>query len=137
MSKEFKVSKEQAELEFENFADAMDLDVDLDSMENDDKKEFQKVKDKIIKAIMIGSLTFNDNNEPVFTPHRSEDNKPLTFKEPKGSTFKCMDGHKENQNMGKMFAIMAEMTGQTAGTFSKLSNQDFKVCTSIVTVFLG
>lgn len=137
MAKEFKISKEQAELEFSNFADAMDLDIDLDSMENDDKKEFQKVKDKIIKAIMIGSLTFNDNNEPVFTPQRSEDNKPLTFKEPKGSTFKAMDGHKDNQNMGKMFAIMAEMTGQTAGTFSKLSGQDFKICTAIVTVFLG
>lgn len=137
MSKDFKVSKKQAELEFENFADAMDLDVDLDSMQEDDKKEFQKVKDKIIKAIMIGSLTFNDNNEPVFTPQRSEENKPLTFREPKGSTFKCMDGHKDNQNMGKMFAIMAEMTGTTAGTFSKLSGQDFKVCTAIVTVFLG
>lgn len=137
MAKEIIVSKEQAELEFYNFAEEMDLDIELDSMDEESAQELQKIKDKMIKAIMYGSLTFNDDMEPVFTPQRSGDVKPLTFKEPKGSTFKCMDGHKDNQNMGKMFAVMAEMTGTTAGTFSKLSGQDFKICSSIVAIFLG
>ena len=138
MKKDYKVSKEQAEKEFEDFADTMDLDIDIDSMDMEDKKDFENIKKKLIKSIMIGSLIFNDNSEPVFTPQRSgEESKILTFKEPKGATLLSMDKMKKNQDMGKMFAIMAEMTSTDSKTFSKLVMSDFKVCQGIVSLFLG
>ena len=139
MKKEKKiiVVKEQAEIEFINFADAMDLDIDVDKMDIEDRKEFDTITDRLVKAIMYGSLSFNENSEPVFTPQRSGEVKAITFQEPSGGILLSMDKMKKSQDMGKMFNLMGEMTGTTSSTFAKLKMPDFKVCQGIVSLFLG
>lgn len=132
-----KINKEMAEQEFSNFADDMDLDVDISNMDSEDKEAFEKLKRKIILAIINGSLIFNENSEPVFTPQRSGDNtKPITFKEVTGAGFLSMDKTKQSHGMAKVFGLMAEMTGTSQKTFSNFVGSDIKVCIAITNLFL-
>jgi hypothetical protein len=132
-----KIAKEVAEVEFLRFADCMDLDIDLASMDEDDKKEFEKQKDRIISSIQNGNLVINENGEPVFTPKRSGESKPITFFEPSGATLMAMDRKKKAEDIGKMYALMGDMTKTDSSTFSKMKMGDLKICLAITTIFLG
>lgn len=130
------VAKEQAELEFDSFAEKMDLDLDTNDMDAEDLTQFNKQKKRIIQAIMNGHLTFTDNGEPVYAPHRTEDIKPITFYEPTGAVLMMMDKKKAGQDVAKMYAIAGAMTKENAVVFSKLTGIDYKICMAIVALFL-
>lgn len=135
---ENKISIEVAEAEFDRFMDLMDLDNDSKSIDSKDQAEFDKNKDRIIRALMKGSLTINGQGEPVFSPTRSPGIKTdLTFYEPSGATLMAMDRKKEGQNMSKIFSVMDDMTKSPAGTASKLIGNDYKIGLAVVTIFLG
>lgn len=135
---ENKISVEMAEQEFERFGEAMDLDFDTSFMDEEDRKGFEGAKRRIVKAIMSGAMVINEDGCPVFTPQRAgEDVKPITFYEPTGATYMAMDRKKKTEDMGKMFALMADYTRQSAGLFSKMKNADVKVCIAVTTLFLG
>jgi len=131
-----RVANEVAEAEFQRFAETMDLEVDPAEMNEEDRKGFELQKRRMIKAIEAGSLAINDAGEPVFSPTRS-DCGPITFSEPTGAAFMAMDQKKKTEDVGKMYAIMASISGQPAGTFAKMKNADLKVCMAVVTLFLG
>lgn len=132
-----KVAKEVAEQEFKRFVDCMQLDVDPVDMDDDDRKGFDMQKRRIMTAIENGSLTINDNGEPTFTPQRTENAEPITFYEPTGASLMAMDRRKKNEDVGKMYAIMGDITKTHANTFSKMKMADLKVCQAITTLFLG
>ena len=134
---EFKVAREVAESEFERFTEAMDLDVDETRMDEDDKKSFGELKDRILRAIEQGHLVFDDEGQPVYTPRAGASTQPITFHEPTGASFMAMDTKKKDQNVGKMYAVMADMTHRDAKVFSSMPNRDLRVCQAIVTLFLG
>lgn len=134
---ESKINKEMSEQEFNRFGDAMGLDFEIDYMDEDDIKEFNKQKRVFINAISKGSLTINDDGEPTFTPQRSEAKDSVTFKEPTGATLKSIDNVKATHNVGKMYTIMGEMTKTSASTFSKMKKPDLDVCLAVTTLFLG
>lgn len=136
---DIKITEEVAEMEFENFVDEMDLDVCTDEMDENDKVDFQKFKRTIIRAIMRGDLVFDEAHQPVFTPtHKNSENiGPIKFYEPDGSNFMEMDRKKTGHDIGKMHALMAGITKKPAKVFSGLKNRDYKVCSAIVTLFLG
>lgn len=134
---ENKVAKEVAEQEFERFAEVMDLDVDPAFLDDEDKKGLELQKNRIIAAIMAGSLVINDDGEPVYTPQRSEDRTPITFHEPSGASLMEMDRKKKNEDIGKLYAIMASMGKVHANTFAKMKMSDLKVCQAVTTLFLG
>lgn len=132
-----KVAKEVAEAEFDRFVNAMDLDVDPSDMSEEDKEAFQQQKDRLVGAIQSGALTINDDGEPVFTPQRTKDADTLTFHEPTGASLMAMDRKKKSEDIGKLYAAMADMTRSHASTFSKMRMADLKVCMAITTFFLG
>ncbi len=134
---EHKFCLEVAEKEFDRFTEAMDLDVDCEKMDEDDLKGFQSQKNIILLAIQKGDLSINENGEPVFTPTRSNEGKPITFYEPTGATVMAMDKKKKSQEIAKQFAMMAEMTQTSPSTFSKMKYVDLKVCTAITVLFMG
>lgn len=136
MTKEI-VAKEVALVEFDRFADCMDLDVDTSKLDVEDKVAFEDQKGRIVKAIMCGSLTINGSGEPEFTPQRSKDAKPIKFPEPTGSALMAMDKRKKNEDMAKFFATMGDMTGEHPSTFAKMKMADLKVCMAIAILFLG
>ena len=131
------VAREVAEEEFNRFCDDMDIDRDLSKMDEDDTKGFNDNKDLIVNAIMDGRLVLNDDSEPVYTPKRGKQDNPLTFREPTGATFMAMDRKKSGQDVGKMIALMDEITRSAPGTCARLKGVDFKVARSIVTLFLA
>ena len=70
MGKGSKIAADVAESEFGRFIDSMDLDLNTDGMDDDEKKDLSLQKGRVISAIMNGSLVVNDDGDPVFTPQR-------------------------------------------------------------------
>ncbi len=131
------VVKEQAQADFDQFVEKMDLDLDTEDMDPEDRTQFEKQQKKILKEIMRGNLVINDNGEPVYTPHRTDGvTDPITFYEPNGAVLLMMDKKKAGQDVGKMYAIIGAMTHQNAAIFSKLKGTDYKVCSAIASLFL-
>jgi hypothetical protein len=132
-----KIAKDMAELEFDRFVEAMDLDVNTASMDQDDKQGYEQQRGRIITALQSGALVINDNGEPVYTPQRIKDAEPITFHEPTGASLMAMDRKKKAEDIGKLYATMADMTKTNAKLFSEMKMPDLKVCMAVTTLFLG
>jgi hypothetical protein len=133
-----KISKEMAEQEFDRFLEAMDIEADPVDMDEDDKKGFKQQKSRLVAAIMSGSAIIDDLGQPVFTPKRSgEDGPPITFYEPTGASIMAMDRKKKAEDVGKLYATMADMTKQPAKRFASMKYPDLRVCIAVTTLFLG
>ena len=136
MDKDIIVAADVAESEFVRFVDSMDLDINTDGMDDDEKKDLSLHKGRFISAIINGSLVINDEGEPVFTPQRGE-HDALTFHEPTGAALMAMDRKKQSEEIGKMYVVAAAMTKTHSKTFSNMKIADLKVCMAITTIFLG
>lgn len=132
-----KISKEMAEQEFDRFLEAMDIEADPVDMDEDDKKGFEQQKSKLVSTIMSGSVVIDDDGQPIFTPKRSGGGEPITFYEPTGASLMAMDRKKKAEDIGKLYATMADMTKQPAKRFANMKYADLKVCIAITTLFLG
>jgi len=135
---ENKIDLETAGLEFDRFAELMDLEVDPATMDAEDLKGFNDQKRKLVKAIARGALVINAKGEPVYTCQR-DDGEPLTltFREPRGASFMAMDRKKKGEDMGKTYAIMGDMCKVAPVTFANMPQRDLKICTAIMVLFLG
>ena len=131
------ISREFAEQEFNRFCVAMDLDVTPDKLTNEDKAGLENQRRMITGAIQDGRLIINDEGEPVFTPGTESTPEPIVFKEPTGATFLAMDKRKEGQTVGKLNAMLGDMTHQPPARFARMKNRDYKICQALITVFLG
>lgn len=136
--KEFKVAPEQAELEFLEWAENMDLDLDEAEMDEDDKAMFRKQKRKIVTAIQRGSLTFNDSGEAVYTPSNpgSKTQDGITFHERTGASIMSMDGKKRGHDISKTFAVMGSMCKVHPSVFSGLVGVDGKTCEALFALLM-
>lgn len=131
------VAREVAEAEFERFAEAMDLDVDEESIsDEDDRKGLRSARDAFVRAVMRGKLAVNEVGEPVVTLSTGE-GEELTFYEPTFDVIAQSDKTKAGKDMAKMALIMGAMTKTSAAKFSKMRMRDFKVCQTVVTLFFG
>lgn len=139
MTAEPKVCREQAELEFEQWAENMDLELDDPTMSDESKDDLQKHRGLIIRAIMGGHLTFSpETGLAVFTPKNAPDHKPITFHQHSGQGITETDKKKEGHNAAKQFAMMGVMCKCPPCTFSNLIGFDIKVCTALfLLLFMG
>lgn len=129
------VAREVAEAEFERLAEAMDLDVDEESMsDEDDRKGLRSARDGFVRAVMRGKLAVNEAGEPVVTTAEGEE---LIFHEPTPDVLAQADKAKEGKNVSKMLLMMGAMTGTSASKFGKMKMRDFKTCQTVVQLFLG
>ena len=133
------VPLEVAESEFERFGDTHDLDFNCDAWQNEEKVSgFLENKEKIVKAIMNGSLVVSEEGLPVFTPRKSGATSSLTFNEPTGATWQSMDkAGKNTGEVAKLMTIMAQLTRTDVSTFSNMKNTDLKVCMAVTALFLA
>lgn len=132
------IDREVAELEFERFVEAMDLDFDESLMDADDLSQFNKQKYRVIRAIESSALVINEDGEAVYTPQnrKSKYQNPITFHERTGASLMAMDSKKKNQDMAKTYAIMADMCKVPQSVFSGLVGIDGKVCEAIYTLLM-
>lgn len=132
------MSREQAEEEFQQFMQLMDLDHKLnEKMDDEDAKSLRKCISSITKALEDGSLVIDmSSGEAVFTPRRG-DHKPIKFGEPNAGVLLAADKRREGHLTAKTLAILAEWSGENAVRFSSLKPVDYEVCTSLFGLFFG
>ena len=128
------VAPDVAEAEFSRFCEAMDIDHDVIG---EDKVGFDKQKSILIKALQSGCLVIDDNGEPEYSPVGISLDSAVHFYEPTGATYMAMDRKKDGHNIGKLHAMMADMTKQNPQIFSSMKQRDYKVCQAVILLFLG
>lgn len=131
-----RISQDVAEAEFDRFIGAMDLDVDAKGMDDEDKKSYEVARRKILNAMLAGHLVIDPEGQPVYMP-RKGNVTPIVFHEPTGASLMAMDQRKKHHDIGKMYALMADMTKQPAARFAGMHNRDLQICLAVTGLFLG
>jgi hypothetical protein len=133
-----KIAGDVAEVEFERFADAMDLDLSTDGMDAEDLTAFTKTRNRVVRAIRLGHLVINDQGEAVYTPWRpgSKHKEPITFHERTGASLMAMDSRKRGQDAAKTYAVMADMCRVPQSVFAHLAGTDIKVCEAVFSLLM-
>ena len=103
------------------------LDLDIEALDEGDRKAFDESKRTLSKAMDRGQLTINPEGCPVF---KSQSGREFTFKKPTGGTLVAMD-HQKGPNE-KAIAAMADMTGKHRLAFTEMLRSDLRVCETIV-----
>lgn len=134
---DYNIDQETAEAEFQRFIDENEIDADEQYMDAEDLKAFNKQKRRLVRAIRDGSLVIDEEGRPVYTPQvaASTTHNPLTFRQRSGASLMASDMKKSGHDVGKTYAIMADMTQREAKVFAGLVGRDIKVCEAIF-VFL-
>lgn len=134
-----KISKEVAAKEFDRLADAWDIDIDREHMEDEDKISFDQLRHRIERNIMRGRLVVSEDGEELaqYLAKGGASVKPITYTVPAGAGWLTMDQHKERQSMHKVFGFLASMAKEPVAYFSNLDGRDIKVAQDIGVLFLG
>lgn len=132
------IETEAATLEFDRFAESMDLDLDETLMDDEDITAFKKQKNRIVRAIERGALIINENGEAVYTPQneQSKHKEALTFHERTGASLMAMDSKKKNHDVSKTYAVMSDMCRVHPGVFAGLVGNDIKICEAIFALLM-
>jgi hypothetical protein len=132
-----KVDTKTAELEFDRWAEAMDLNLDVAKMNEKDLAAFSKQKGRVLIAIERGALVIGADGLATYTPQHpgSAHKDPITFNERTGASLMAMDGKGQNHDVAKTYAMMADMCGVNAKVFAGMVGTDAKVCEALY-VFL-
>ncbi|AAQ96545.1 hypothetical protein [Vibrio phage VP16C] len=128
---EYKVDRETAEAEFDQMCDVMGVETDEDIMAKDDREDFAKHKERVIKSIMRGVVVLNDG---VPTVHCSDGDK-VTFKEPKGGAM-IQPMKKNEDELNRIYKIAGTLTGGTAH-LAKRHMRDYRPLLSLTSLFIS
>jgi hypothetical protein len=128
------------EQEFYNWCDANDIDHAVDGMDEDDRKNFEKIKRHFTTAIKEKRLVVEGNHFTYTVSERSPNaGDKFTVKRPNGRAMLAMDGFKENQQNQKLIAFIAAISGVEKRDIVKISgldNKDYKVLQDVAVLFL-
>jgi hypothetical protein len=129
---------EAAEAELITLFEAMDIDTDVDSMLEDDAKDFKDKLRTLAKPISLGRAIV-DGDSYVLTLKKpiSENEKVITIKEPGGLAWEMMDKGGKNQDMKKLMMFISGMVGVPYVQICKLPNSDLKILKEFALLFLA
>lgn len=132
------VGREVAELEFQRWAEAMDLDVDVDGLDAEDLRALNKQKSRIVGAIQRGSLVISEAGEAVYTPANSASRHtdPITFHERTGASLMAMDSRKKSADAARTYAVMGDICRLPPQAFAGLVGIDIKVCEALFALLM-
>lgn len=133
------VAQEVAEREFARFLDAMDLTekVSTKTLDADDRKAFDANKVVVLLAMRRGALVIDEQGQPIFTPVKGVDQKPIVFKEPTGATIKALDQAKKDNGGERTIILLGAITGEVQARFVKMVRRDLAVCESLALLFFA
>jgi hypothetical protein len=138
-TKESKIDRETATQEFISYCKNNDLDCDISTMTEDERKDFEPVQNRFIKACMAGRVTV-DGTSIDYTPSGftvSPFNETVKIKRPTAHAFVGMDGYKEAQGVHKMNGFLSAMTGKEVAYFTKIDISDWLFFRDVATLFLA
>lgn len=132
------VAEDAAKQEFEDWLDAMDIDIRVGDLDEKDLAAYRKHERLIVGACMSGDLTFNESREAVFTPgKKSEWNSgAIVFHERTGATLISTDKKGKDSDGAKTYAAMGDLCGIAPKLFTKLKGRDIKICEAIFVLLM-
>jgi len=132
------VDRETAEQDFQRFCTAMHLTRRLERKrrDQDTQENLEEARDIFVETIEIGRLVVTEKGEAQFKPESLPD-KTITFRLPTGATLMAADQRKEGHSIAKMYAMLADMTGEHPSLFAKLPQYDLDVVQAIALLFFG
>lgn len=136
---EFKVAQEVAEMWFEKWCEAMDIDLENSARDEETRGDIAYSKDTIIKGIRKGRVTFNEDDEIQYVPYRKNTKcrgDLITFRERTGGTLMAADTKKTGKDHAKMYAMIAEITGRVVRDFHDMAGADIKMCEMIFSLLV-
>ncbi len=139
-SKEAKIDLQTAAQEFSRWADAWDLDADVDSMTEEDRSSFESLQRRLMRAISKGSLVvFEDAESLVYTllNPKVQGIETLTCSMPTGRAVLGWDRYKDRQSIHKLNSFMGAMCGVEPSVFGSMDGRDLKVIQAVAQLFLG
>jgi hypothetical protein len=132
-----------AEQEFINWCEANGLDHEEAAMDEDEAKDFRKIKRHFTQAVDEKRLVVDGNNIIYTVSSRSTSKtvagKQFTIRRPNGRAMLAMDGYKDTQQMNKLEAFMAAICGiekRDIGQISALDHQDHQFIQDVAVLFL-
>jgi hypothetical protein len=127
-----------AEREFFNFCDANDIDHAEEDMEEDDRKDFQKIKKRFMKAVNEKRVIV-DGRKIVYTVSKFSPNagEEITVSPPTGKDMIAMDGIKDTHQVEKFQAYLASITKQNRSVIARLDRNDWQFFQDIGVLFLA
>jgi hypothetical protein len=127
-----------AEQEFINWCEANGLDHTEEDMEEEDRKEFKKIKKRFMKAIDEKRLVVDGTKLEYTISHFSKKNagQKLTISRPIGRDFIAMDGFRDTQQMQKFQAFIASIAETEKSLVANLDIKDRQFLSDIGTLFL-
>jgi hypothetical protein len=132
-----KASKSFEEEEFIRYCEANNLDYNEEDMDEDDRKGFQQIKKRFIKAVKEKRLVVDGTNllytVSKYSPQAGEE---LVVRRPIGRDFMAMDGFKENQRMQQLNGFIASICGQEKSFIARLDVSDQQFLRDVGTLFL-
>jgi hypothetical protein len=138
MTKNISIPLEAAEAELTTLFEAMDIDTDVDSMLEDDAKDFKDKLRTLAKPISLGRAIV-DGDSYVLTLKKpiSDNENTIAIKEPGGLAWEMMDKGGKNQDMKKLMMFISGMVGVPYVQICKLPNSDLKILKEFALLFLA
>lgn len=136
--KDYVMSEELAEKEFNNWAESVGIDVDdfLDDEKN--ASIFASGKKAVVKALMKGNAVTDGNGTLIYelSKHNPEGvaGEKVSINIPTARVYE-LASKAQNQN-DILFNFISGMTGKDKGWIAKISVIDFKVLSSVAGLFL-
>ena len=128
------VDRETAQNDFNRFVEAMDLRLDRETMDKNDRRDIDDDIDVIIWEIMYGILSVNDEGAIVL--HSKKYDKDITFHEPSPAHMAAMDRQKEHQKMAQMYSLIPGVCDAPASVIKhQLTQHEFDSCSRIYSLF--
>lgn len=130
-----KVALDVAHADYKRLCEARRLVTEPDpSWPEAEVTTYNYVRDVICQAICQGSLTINDQGDPVLKPDGAGPGVPetITLKKATGTTLLNMDG---KSGTARQFAAFADMAGIGASHFGQLQMWDVELLTKLYHLF--
>jgi hypothetical protein len=132
-------AKSLGEQEFFNWCDANEIDRTVEDMEDDDRKDFERIKKRFVKAVDEKRIVVEGTSITYTISRFSKSNtgQTLTIRRPIGKDFISMDGFKDTQQVQKFSAFLASIAGTEKSVIARLDAKDRQFIQDIGTLFLA
>lgn len=130
------VATEVAEAAFASFVEAMDLDINPEGMDAEDRKSLDNERRVFLRAVRLGRLVVDEGGQAVYTPVKGN-LAPITFHEYTGASLMEMDRAKKNHDIKKSTLLLAAITKESPARFANMKARDLKVCQAVLGFLLG
>ena len=132
-----KIPLEAAEAELIALLDAMDIDTDVDSMVEEDAKDFTDMVRTLSKPITSGKAIIDGESYVLTLKKPIGDEKTITINEPSGLAWELIDRAKKGEEIKKLLRFAEGFTGVPYAQIRNLPNSDLKILRVFAQLFLA